>query len=87
MYLAEFQARPLLSGILEHEKYLYQCGVLDAFRRILTLPDDLDLLQQRTLHDRAKQRADAAPDFLDHSPWFDRARRNGSTPGPSSPTG
>lgn len=74
--LAAIQAKPLLSGLLEHERYLFQAGVFEAFRRIIALPDTL--ANQRS-HDRSV-RADAAldPNLALNTPWYDASRRNGA---------
>ena len=39
--MAALQAQPLLAGLLEHEKYVFQAGVLEAFRQVLAFPDTL----------------------------------------------
>jgi hypothetical protein len=72
--LAAIQARPLLAGLLEHEKYLYQAGAFDAIRRIIHLPDAL-INHRRPTNDRTP---DTPVNQFTNTPWYDIARANGS---------
>lgn len=77
--LAAQQASPLLSGVRDHEEYLFQAGVLAAIRRIHDLPALLSL-HLKAHDDRTAARADAALTGSDlagftNTLWYDLARR------------
>ena len=76
--MAALQAQPLLAGLLEHEKYLYQAGVLEAFRQILAFPDIL-ANHRSNQHDRTPDSRPLDP-YL-NTVWYDLARRAGLNPG------
>lgn len=75
--LGDMQARPLLASPLEYEKYLFQVGVVTAFRGLIDLPDTLST-QLRSYDDHARtRRLDASPDPFTNTPWYDLAARAG----------
>ena len=70
--MAALQAQPLLAGLLEHEKYVFQAGVLEAFRQVLAFPDTLAQHRSMKKHDSPPDRS---LDSFVNTVWYDLARR------------
>lgn len=71
-FLAEQQVRPLWSGLRSHEDYLFACGALETFRKILDLPQTLS--QDRSPKDDRSPEPGA--DQFVNTPWHAIARRH-----------
>lgn len=74
--MAAQQAIPLLKGLVSHDEYVYQAGVLDAFRKTLSLTDTLSQYRSKANERPNSPRTGQldASQFIG-TVWYDLARR------------
>ena len=65
------QAETLASG-LDHDKYLFQCGVVFALRMVASLPDQLTQALERS-RDRTAESESTDPGTFLNTVWYERA--------------
>ena len=71
--LMEIQARPLLSGQLAHDQYLFAAGALEALRKVRELPETLTITRKEP-DDRTPIDA-LRPELFVNTPYYATARR------------
>ena len=75
-----------LTTALDHDAYLFQCGVVHTLRTIAVLPETI-LNHDKELHDSAAQResrrvrSDADPATFLNTPYYDLWQRNRAVAG------